>query len=122
MPDQIFTSVVDVIADILESNPDISYLTFATYPQKFSPVTSNDLCALQGTLLRHKENDDYPPVPRSMVRKEDIIRMCNEVPSQKCLAIRSKVIVTTSVEPKFIPMLDFLCEKNDDNLQLLIKL
>jgi hypothetical protein len=117
MPIQIKTSV-DVVADILEANPDANHIILATYPHKTIPRPIDHLNKLERTLLRHKENEDYPPFERSQLRREEVLRMCNELPPDKCLAIRSRVISATN-EAKFIPMLDFVCEKNATNCHLL---
>jgi hypothetical protein len=117
MPNQIMNSV-DVVADILDANPDAIHIILATYPQKTTPPPIDDLNKLKSILLRHEENEEYPPFERSELRRGEVLRMCNELAPDKCLAIRSRVISSTN-EPKFIPMLDFVCKKNDTNGHLL---
>jgi hypothetical protein len=119
-PNAILTSV-DVVCEILEANPDASQIVLATYPQKTAPPPINDLGKLKHILLRHKENEEYPPFERSQLPRDEVLRMCNKIAPDRCLAIRSRVISSAN-EAKFIPMLDFVCEKNDANGRLLAAL
>jgi hypothetical protein len=117
MPSQIMNSV-DVVSEILENNPDIDRVVFATYPQKNNPPPINALSELDGILLRHKENEEYPPFARSLLRRDEILRLCNQLAPDKCLAIRSRVTSSTN-EARYIPMLDFVSKKNEQNGRLL---
>jgi hypothetical protein len=113
MLEDVITSV-DVVAYIIEINIDISYITFSTYSQPKPPLPIDTLEDTVRSLLRHKENDDYPPMARNQFSKEAILHSCTSLPPERCLAVRSRVNTSTN-EPKWIPLLDFVCEKNNEN-------
>src|ERR1700730_3396388 len=112
---------VDVIAYIVEQNLDLSYITFSTYSQPERRLSIDTLEDIVRALLRHKENDDYPPMARNQFSKEAILYSCAALPSEKCLAVRSRV-TTSANGPKWIPLLDFVCEKNNENVRHLTDL
>lgn len=120
MQDQVQSSV-DVVTHILEANSDITHIILATYPQKAAPPLIDDLDGLGGMLLRHKENDEFAPFEKGKLRREEILRMCVEVAPKKCLAIRSRV-TTSANEQRYIPMLDFACEKSTASCSFLASL
>jgi hypothetical protein len=111
---------VDVIGRLLELNPDIAYMRFVTYQQKATPAVAKRLDAIKGAFLQHNDNQNFP-IARSQLRKEEILRMCSVLPQRACLAVDSRV-QTLSNERQFIPMLDFVCEKSEDNKRFLVEL
>jgi hypothetical protein len=108
---------IDVVLDLLKSNPDIAALGFRTYELKPARRPVEQLEELQDSAFHHR-HDPISLVPRSSLDRETILRMCAELGPRKCLALTSKVQVNSSA-PTFIPMIDFICEKNEPNLRLL---
>ncbi len=114
-------TAIDVVVYIIENNPQISHVTFTKYPMKAASSPIDSLKNLEETLLQHKENEDYPPIERIDVTREKLFKMCKELSIGKCLAVRSKV-KTSSKKILYIPLLDFVCKKGDDNLLFLVNL
>ena len=81
MPNQIATSV-DVVAHILESNPDVAHIIFATYPQKTTPLKGNNVnkrpkIHLDVRLCVRKEQ--HPPSLFCELLRKRLIRLLREI-------------------------------------------
>jgi hypothetical protein len=69
---------------------------------------------LLGTLLHHKENDDFPPMPTLSITKRSLALICKTLPLNTCLALRSKAQFNKQ-DNLFFPLLDLSCpSRNND--------
>ena len=111
-------TAIDVVVYIIENNQHVSHVTLSEYSVTTAAASVSSLGRLKETLLKHKENQDYPPIERSAVTKEKILQMCGELSKGRCIAVRSRV-KTSSDKILYIPLLDFVCKKSDDILSFL---
>ncbi|THD70963.1 MAG: hypothetical protein E7813_06725 [Bradyrhizobium sp.] len=107
---------IDVVVDLLKNNPEIAALGFNTYKPRPARQTCGQLEELRETIFHHVPNDQLL-IPRSSLDREGILRLCAELSPGSRLALRSEIQVSGA--PKFIPMIDFICEKSEANLRLL---
>ena len=106
---------LDVVQFLVQENPNIAYFTFCSYKMPSPQETVNEAGDLIKTLICHKENDDFSPLSAHNITKHGLIEMCEALPSDRCLALRSRA-KTLDGENLFFPLIDFSLPRTDTDL------